>query len=307
MNKKLLVSALLTTGLTFAASGAYAGAVATSYLNLSNIRLTDGLGNKLVQGGANPSVVFVSTINNNGDTSATLNGVNDNHSDDQAAAPGGLNIIAASVGGAYADNSFTRLAAPSDASVNYAHGDALLTGAIVNIGGAATPNAQAQTLAEISLLSGNNNGSAAGNNVGVQGTVSFTALATTTINVAFTAEAYVRSFLSADLAGTVANASTTWTMTLRNLTTNVNQVFTPTDINISNSATIAGQDFVDTFNGDLSRTFNIATGNNYQLTIAHTSSADANTRVAVVPEPVSLMIMSLGLLGLGFSKRSKIK
>lgn len=305
MNKKLLVSALLAGTLTVAVSEAQAGAVATSYLNLSNIQLTDANGNKLVQGGANPSVNFQSPVNNNGDTAVSLNGISDTHTADAPAAPGGLNVIASSVGSAYVENSFTHLSQPTDASTNYAHGDALLTGAIADIGGVATPNAQAQTLAEISLISGNGTGSAAGNNVGVQGTVQFTALATTTINISFIADAYVRSFLSADLAGTVANASISWTMQLRNLLTNVAQNYNPGEINFGNSATLPGQDFLDTFNGQLSHTFNIVTGNNYQLTITHSSSADATT-TQNVPEPASLLLMGLGLFGFAWTKRQKI-
>jgi hypothetical protein len=302
MNNKLLISALLVAGLA-GTSGAQASAVATAYLDIYNAKLTDSSGNKLTLGS---NIIFVGpgNVNNNGDTAANLNGTVVTNALDQPANPGGLDIPASVVGTAYAENSFTYITAPSVATTNYAHGDALLTGAIVNIGGP-TPDVQAQTLAEISLAGNGIFGTAAGNNIGVQGTVAFQALTTNTINIYFLADAYVRAMVASDQTGS-ADASVNWSIALLNLGTGANLSFAPSELNgdASRSATNPGQDFEYSLTGAaFSHAFNIVQGQSYQLTINQVANTNAKTNP--VPEPVSLLLMSLGLFGFAWTKRLK--
>jgi len=325
--KTKLLTALLTAGLTVAASGAHAGAVATAYLQVYNASLTDSAGNRLVQGGANPTIAFVTAVNNNGDTSAVITGVGSASviGPDTPASAGGYDVAASVVGTTgYTDNAFTYLTKPTDAPATYGVGDIRLQGALVNIGGVATPAANAQSLAEISLLSNaSTGGTAAGNNVGVTGTLLFQALTTDVIN--FTADyiAYVRASLTADLAGTNADATISWNMSLVDLSYTVpctspgvpagctaspeNQNYIPGVINVTRSATLPGTDtaYLNGGNatGSLFNSFNITQNHNYQLTVKHQSDANASVRNNV-PEPMPILMMSLGLLGFAWAKRS---
>jgi hypothetical protein len=322
--KTKLLNALLTVGLTVAASEAQAGAVATAYLQVYNASLTNSAGVRLVEGGANPTVAFVTAVNNNGDTSASITGIGSAGvvGPDTPASATGYDVAASIVGTTgYTENAFTYLQKPTDAPNNYGVGDIRLQGALVNIGGVASPAANAQSLAEISLLSNaSTGGTAAGNNVGVTGTLLFQALATDVVN--FTADyiAYVRASLTADLAGTNADATISWNMSLVDLsyvqctspgvpagctTTPESQNYVPGAVNVTRSATLPGTDlsYATTGNatGSLFASFNITQGHNYQLTVKHQS--DANASVRNVPEPMPILMMSLGLLGFAWTKR----
>lgn len=309
MNKKLLLSAFIAGSLTLAASTAQSAAVATSYLNIYDFALTKDTNDdmsgdtKLIAG---VDVLFQGAVTNNGDTNAELNGATDSNTSSAPASAAGLDTLASCVNCTYVENSFSYLTQPTIGSPNYALGDNLLSGAIVNIGGP-TPDADAKTLAEANVETRNGEASASGNNVGVQGSFEFTALATNTIYLDFLATGYLRAMLSADVSGVSADAGYNWNFTVRNVSQGNALVlnYAPNDLNNNISATVPGDDFeVTSLNASVFGTsFSVVTGDRYQLTIDHVSDANAHT----IPTPAPLALMGLGLFGLAWTQKRKVK
>jgi hypothetical protein len=314
MNKKLLISTIAACSFSLAASAANAGAVATSYLDVHDLFLSNG-SNKLVLG---TDLIFTGLVENNGDTNAELNGAVDSNHNQDTASEAGLDVLNACITcGTYQNNDFTFLTKPQDAPANYAVGDVLLFGAIIDFpDGGTTPDAEAQTLAEVAIAALPGNGSSSGNNVGVNARFEFIATNTTTIFINALADAYIRSSLTNDLTlGSAADASTNWSFSLLNTTTGTDvgitdlitgltsNSYAPSIINTSRSATLPGDDFdYSITNQVMSASFGVLAGTSYQLTIDHASDANANA-TNEIPEPAPLALMSLGLIGLAWTKR----
>ncbi len=303
MNKKLLLSLAVAGGLTVAASVAQAGAVATSYLHIADFKMTNDAGEKLVVG---QDLTFVNTVTNNGDTNAELNGASDEHTASGPASAAGLLVESSDVNNpGYVDDSFTHIFQPADASATYSVGDALLTGAIVDFPGLVTPDADAQTLAEVSIV-GDGNGSAAGNNVGVQGKFEFVAGYTGGVNLSFNADAYVRALLTSNLQGVSSDASISWSINIIDVSGGGVAIlqYAPLALNTGRSVTDPGDDFLYELDPTFFTTsFAITEGAEYQITIDHASDANAEA----IPEPAPLALMSLGLIGLAWKKRRDSK
>lgn len=304
MKLKKLSSLVLATSVLIGASGAMADGIATAYLKISDFRF-ENAGTKAVVG---TDIIFNSTVENDGDTNASLNGTNVGHSASAPATAGLLDVPTSCVGAcAYVDNSFSYLTKPTGTVTSYALGDAYLTGASVNFPGLALPNVTAETLAEAALSGGTQVGSASGNNLGVQTNFTFIASATGTIDIKYSADAYVRAFLSGDTMGVQANGSINFTINVFNETTGaVVLAHQPSEINAfaARSATIPGQDFEYSLAAfAISDSFAVVGGNQYQLTIDHVSDANAE----VIPEPASLAILGVGLLSMGLVRRRKRK
>jgi hypothetical protein len=196
----------------------------------------------------------------------------------------------------------------------YALGDAILSGASVNFPAGTPglppsgdlPDVTARTLAEVALDTGNAIGSANGNNLGVQTSITFEAGFTGTMNFSYAVDAYLRAVLSADAPGVQANGDIQFKVSLLDSTTGDDQVHAPNAINKSRSATVPGNDFEYALNAGtggntFSDSFTVVAGRQYQLTIDHSSDANAQ----VIPEPASLAILGAGLLGMGVVRRQQ--
>ncbi|NIB43153.1 PEP-CTERM sorting domain-containing protein [Pseudomaricurvus alkylphenolicus] len=301
--KKFASSVLAASLLVGASGGVFADGIATAYLKISGLKFTDAGGSKLTVG---TDLIFNSAVNNEGDTSATLNGTNEFHSDSAPASAAGLDILQSCVGACpYGENDFSSfLTKPTLPAGNYVVGDALLSGASVNFPGVVLPDVTAETLAEVGLKTGV--GTAAGNNLGVQTSFSWIAGATGTMHYSYIADAYIRAALTPDVAGTQANASIGFTLTVTNSTLGGALVHAhePLAINgaASRSSTVPGDDFdYSVVATGFSGSFAVVADQRYQLTIDHFSDANAE----VIPEPASIAILGAGLLGMGMVRRRK--
>jgi len=311
MLKKTFVPAVITGAmLAGAAQLSLADAVATAFLDVYDFKLTNDAGQKLVVG---QDINFTSAVTNDGDTYANLNGVIEEDSESAVAAPGGLRVDASCVGDcAYVEDTFSYVQYPATATNTYVVGDVVLDGAIVDIGGP-TPDADAKTLAEVSLVDPTNVGTAAGNNVGVQGTFQFTVNYTGDLNISFTADQYIRARLAAFEAGIDANASTSWSISMIDQATGIDLLETANWGNNlglltrGRSATTPGQDFVVDVTGlAFATSVSVVAGQVLQVTIDHASDANAQLIRRDIPAPASVALFGIGLLGLGAVRRRKL-
>lgn len=304
IKKKLVTSILAGVALAAGASISHAGGVATSYLNIKEFKFINlDTGTKLRVG---DEITFVGQVTNDGDTNASLNGNSVSNDNSAPASPAGLDVDNSCVGAcAYVENSFSYITQPTDATSTYAVGDVLLTGSSVNFPGLDAPDADAKLLAEVSLEPGDNIGTSSGNNVGVTGRIEFISSITAGVQVDYLADIYIRALLSADLNGLDSNASSSFSINILNTTTGASVLnYSPNAVNTGRSATIPGDDFeyslTDYSDPDTAaRTFQIVAGNRYQLTIDQ--AADANS--TVVPLPTPLLLMGVGILALGSTRR----
>jgi len=303
MKLKKLTSLVLVSSVMFGASGAMADGIATAYLAINDFKFTTS-GTKVLVG---TDITFNSPVINVGDTNANLNGGSESHTGSAAATAGALDIISSCVGACtYVDNSFSYLTKPMGTPAgSYSLGDAHLTGASVDFPGFPLPDVTARTLAETALSSGSHVGSSPGNNLGITTNFTFIADSTMTVDISYSADAYVRAYLSSDVMGINALAFTTFTVTILNTTTGSNVLtHAPTELNAgaARTATIPGQDFEYVLAGfGVSDSFAVVKGNTYQLSINHVSATDAE----VIPEPGSLAILGAGLLTMGLIRRRK--
>lgn len=256
--------------------------------------------------------IVISNESRTGNASATYNGVS--VAGAAAGSSGTVNVLPQCVGNCagaatlYAptfDNSTTHIGlAPL---FNYALGDMVISGAA--FGG------PIQGLTRANAVAGNptNTGSANAtifNGGSITGT--FTPGTTFTSGIFLTADAFLRTWIGALAAGESATSGAGLGWNLQVLGSDIAPLaFAPGELNQSFFRVIAGDTLFSTNgNGNGTSTYTSASrtfsaGTVYTFAINQSSNAAIADRIAI-PEPESLALLGLGLLGLAITRRRKL-
>ena len=308
--QRRVLTAVAAAGLGLTAMGsAHASAFASAILDINNFQLLHSNGTAF-----SSSDFSVLTGTNDAHATAALNGVFANGAQSLGILSGSNPDVAHQCVGApcpaLAENNFTPFPSPPPVPGTFGYADQNLTGSSISIGGAPA-GAHAQTRADASLAT---NGVASGNSdVGTSTTFDFTLGAADTMTISFNATPYSQAYVSAGSTPTAnANARISWSINITDLTTGGTSVFdfTPAVLNgLSAVSRTDGLPGTTTYNAALTTfalsatTPMLSSTDTYQITIQHNTLA--NALQAEVPEPATLAVFAVGLLGMSLLSRRR--
>lgn len=311
--KKTLVSGILcATTLIGVNESANATAYADAVLSLTNMQVTLGNG-----GGR---AAYLSDFNglagnNTGSANVTLNGATAGPYTSTTSVQSGLGINLSTVPqlGSGATDPLLPQPVPGAVTNTFSIANASLTGSIIDLtngSGSPTPAAEAKTGATVSLAT--NGLGDAHSSLGLSSSFDFLATSALTggLTLSFDYLAFLAVQLTADqITPAFVNATYKWGVTLLDVSTGNTTV-------VSSSPSVLNQQ--NSFDAPFNGTFNtpspytgslsffsgaLTAGDTYKLTINQNS--DVVARANSVPEPSSLFLIGLGLLGAAWSMKRK--
>lgn len=293
MKSKLLTALIAAIGLGAVAAPAQAGVIASSYLGINNFLLLQSVNGQLQA----PTGVSVINDNRNGQLTTTLNGV-------VVAPPAGSGSATTPLQMPMVQNGSGDNTGQDDTSTvlvqglgNFAAADLYIAGSAIGLG------ANGMTRSDASVLGGTNSatsGATITNNI--LATLTFSLGSTETLGFSFDYVGRALADITSDLFGTdaAANSNSTFSILVQG-TGGVNATIEQLSCQATAFAFAGANSFNNVCSGSALTDFLTLNAGTYIVQITQASSA----HVQAVPEPSSIALAGLGLLGIGASLRRR--